>query len=151
MLQITKWGCGRPGRVRYPRPRYTLVIPLSRRKAGCISKVFFFLTFNSKVIPTHIIDPEMDTKTNSRESLETRIANLRPHRCHPRAADVVHTLLSLQLTSFPARAYLLASCLSSTPGSEPTDPYLIDPASHVIRLKKSAAIISTEAKEATRS
>ena len=114
-------------------------------------RCFFFLTFNSKVIPTHIIDPEMDTKTNSRESLETRIANLRPHRCHPRAADVVHTLLSLQLTSFPARAYLLASCLSSTPGSEPTDPYLIDPASHVIRLKKSAAIISTEAKEATRS
>jgi hypothetical protein len=32
-----------------------------------------------------------------------RIAALVQHRCHPRAADVVHTLVNLKLDAFPAR------------------------------------------------
>jgi hypothetical protein len=64
-----------------------------------------------------------------------RIATLVQHRCHPRAADVVHTLVNLKLGAFPARVGLLRACLAAAPGQEPTDAFLLDPAAQGIRLR----------------
>ena len=57
------------------------------------------------------------------------------HRCHSRLADIVHTLLKLQITETPKRFSLLFQCYASKPGAEPTDVHLIDPATHALRLK----------------
>jgi hypothetical protein len=68
-----------------------------------------------------------------------RISQLVQHRCHPRAADLVHTLVNLKLGSFPERLQLLAACLASTPGQEPSAAYLVDPALQVIKLRRPRA------------
>jgi hypothetical protein len=69
-----------------------------------------------------------------REKL-ARIAALVQHRCHPRAADVVHTLVNVKLGAFPGRVALLGACLASRPGEEPADAFLVDPAAQGIRLR----------------
>ena len=76
----------------------------------------------------------MATPDDEAEKL-ARIAALVQHRCHPRAADVVHTLVNLKLGAFPARVGLLRACLAAAPGQEPSDAYLLDPAAQGIRLR----------------
>jgi hypothetical protein len=56
------------------------------------------------------------------------------HRCHPRLADVVHTVMTLQPSLFPERARLLFACYRSEPGQEPTDNYILDPREQAVRL-----------------
>ena len=60
---------------------------------------------------------------------------LKQHRCHPRTADLAHTVLSLDLCAAPARARLLYRCLASDPGAEPTEPFLLNPAEQALRQK----------------
>ena len=57
----------------------------------------------------------------------------RQHRCHARLADVAAELLALRLGGVPLRLRLWAACLSSAPGAEPTDAYLLDPADQALR------------------
>ena len=68
-----------------------------------------------------------------------RIAALRQHRCHPRAADVVHTLVNFKAGEVPGRVGLLVACLASEPGQEPSAPHLLDPAAQGIRLRRQRA------------
>jgi hypothetical protein len=57
----------------------------------------------------------------------------RQHRCHARLADLAAELLALRLGGVPLRLRLWAACLSSAPGAEPTDAYLLDPADQALR------------------
>ena len=82
----------------------------------------------------------MDAKSPSKESIEERVSKLKQHRCHPRAADLVHVIMGVQVTLIPARLSLLTSCLASTPGEEPKDPFILDPTSHAIRLKRNTPV-----------
>lgn len=66
-------------------------------------------------------------------------ARYKQHRCHARLADVVHTVMTLALTSTPRRAALLVACYAAAPGAEPTDAFLVDPAMHALRLRGSKA------------
>jgi hypothetical protein len=70
----------------------------------------------------------------SEEDKATRIAELKQHRCHPRAADLAHAFVK-DWAAFPSRASLLVSCLKSKAGEEPQAPYLLDPALQGIRLR----------------
>ena len=64
-----------------------------------------------------------------------RDPRLQQHRCHPRVADFVATVLRLELRDAPARAGLLRRCLLSAVGAEPTEPYLLDPAEQALKQK----------------
>ena len=64
-----------------------------------------------------------------------RDPRLKQHRCHPRTADFVATLLRLEFGSTPHRARLLYRCLMSDAGAEPTDAFLVDPAEHALKQK----------------
>lgn len=64
-----------------------------------------------------------------------RDPRLKQHRCHPRTADFVATLLRLELSSAPHRAGLLYRCLRSEVGAEPMDPFLLDPAEQALKQK----------------
>jgi hypothetical protein len=57
------------------------------------------------------------------------------HRCHARLADVVHTLMKLKLLETPARTGLWFRCYTSEVGAEPNDAYLVDPATHALKLR----------------
>ena len=57
------------------------------------------------------------------------------HRCHARLADVSHCFLSLRLDAAPGRIALWARCLASAAGSEPSEPYLLDPAAQALRFR----------------
>ena len=53
----------------------------------------------------------------------------RPHRCHPRLADAVHTVMAWEPWAEKTHRFgLLAACYRSAPGSEPRDAHLLDPA-----------------------
>ena len=64
-----------------------------------------------------------------------RDPRLKQHRCHPRTADFVATLLRLEFGSTPHRARLLYRCLVSDVGAEPSDTFLVDPAEHALKQK----------------
>lgn len=57
------------------------------------------------------------------------------HRCHARLADASHCLLTLQLGSFPGRVSLWTRCLASEVGSEPSEPFLLDPLAQRLRFR----------------
>lgn len=60
---------------------------------------------------------------------------VKQHRCHARLADVVHTIMTLSPTLTPTRVSLLMRCYASDVGSEPTEPHLVDPAVHALKLR----------------
>ncbi len=59
---------------------------------------------------------------------------LKQHRCHPRLADCVHSLSACP-GELPSRIGLLLRCYRSEPGAEPTEPFLLDPAKHALRMR----------------
>ena len=64
-----------------------------------------------------------------------RDPRLKQHRCHPRTADFVSTLMRLELGAAPYRAGLLYRCLTSAVGSEPSEPFLLDPSEQALKQK----------------
>jgi hypothetical protein len=64
------------------------------------------------------------------------ITKFNQHRCHPRLADTVYFVMSLGgLREFGTRVSLLAQCYRSEKGSEPTEPFILDPAEQLPKLK----------------
>lgn len=61
--------------------------------------------------------------------------HMKQHRCHPRLADVAHTVLTLKGSEFPRRVQLWYQCVRSEVGAEPQDTFLVDPAEQAIRAK----------------
>jgi hypothetical protein len=136
-LPSSCWGCAQGPWNPAADPLSLLFISLAQMPAPDASP-----TASTASTPAAPLPPALPT---AEEDKLARIAALVQHRCHPRAADVVHTLVNLRLGALPERASLLAACLASAPGSEPAVPYLLDPAAQGIRLRPRAAAAAAAA------
>lgn len=64
---------------------------------------------------------------------------LQPHRCHPRLADWVESLIACEWRESSARFSVLHACYASERGAEPSAeaaPFRVDPSARAIKLRQ---------------